>query len=211
MRLAAAGATAAVLAGCSSDVSRLAEGPFSQADHTPTASIGGARSGNALVPPDSVSSGAPATSVASAPASNAWSSGPIQSQPLAAPVSSAPLPPPQSAPYAAPQTASRTPAAAPGMPTRPTYTSPALAARPSAPAASSASPAGASHGPWTAAGGTSVTVAQGDSASVLAARYGVPQEALLKVNGLSSAAQVTPGARLTIPVYNASAPRQTAT
>ena len=54
-------------------------------------------------------------------------------------------------------------------------------------------------------GGTPVTVAQGESASVLAARYGVPMEALIKANGLTSATQVTPGKSLVIPVYNAAA------
>ncbi|MDP2357474.1 MAG: LysM peptidoglycan-binding domain-containing M23 family metallopeptidase [Beijerinckiaceae bacterium] len=70
-------------------------------------------------------------------------------------------------------------------------------------AASATRVAGGSFGPWTTAGGSAVTVAQGESASVLAARYGVPMEALVKANGLSSASQVTPGRSLVIPVYNA--------
>ncbi len=65
--------------------------------------------------------------------------------------------------------------------------------------------AGGSFGPWTTAGGTAVTVAQGESASVLASRYGVPMEALIKANGLTSASQVTPGTSLVVPVYNAAA------
>lgn len=56
---------------------------------------------------------------------------------------------------------------------------------------------------WSAAGGTPVVVANGESLSVLSQRYGVPEQALLNANGFSSAAQVSPGTRLTIPVYNA--------
>ncbi len=56
---------------------------------------------------------------------------------------------------------------------------------------------------WSAAGGTPITVAQGETVAILSNRYGVPAEALLKANGLASAAQVQPGARLVIPVYNA--------
>lgn len=44
-----------------------------------------------------------------------------------------------------------------------------------------------------------------DTASVIAARYGVPQEALLRTNGLTSAAQVRPGTQLVVPIYNAAA------
>ena len=65
--------------------------------------------------------------------------------------------------------------------------------------------AAGSFGPWTTAGGTPVTVGAGESASVIAARYGVPMEALVKANGLASASQVTPGKSLVIPVYNAGA------
>ena len=37
--------------------------------------------------------------------------------------------------------------------------------------------------------------------ALLSTRYGVPSDALLSTNGFSSASQVTPGARLVIPVY----------
>jgi len=58
---------------------------------------------------------------------------------------------------------------------------------------------------WTPQGGTPITVGEGESAGMLANRYGVPADALLKANGYSSAAQVQPGAKLVIPVYRASA------
>ena len=56
---------------------------------------------------------------------------------------------------------------------------------------------------WSTAGGSPVVVAQGETAGGLAVRYGVPIDALLHANGLTSAAEVRPGARLVIPVYNA--------
>ncbi|MCX7898773.1 MAG: peptidoglycan DD-metalloendopeptidase family protein, partial [Methylocystis sp.] len=74
-----------------------------------------------------------------------------------------------------------------------------------APSQASAAPtpasAGGSH--WSIDGGTPVTVGQGETASILATRYGVPTDALLRANGYSNASQVQPGTRLTIPVYRA--------
>ncbi|HYA73849.1 MAG TPA: M23 family metallopeptidase [Roseiarcus sp.] len=56
---------------------------------------------------------------------------------------------------------------------------------------------------WSAAGGSPIVVAEGESLDSLSRRYGVPPSAMLKTNGLSSAAQVHSGMRLVIPVYNA--------
>ena len=58
---------------------------------------------------------------------------------------------------------------------------------------------------WTTTGGTPIQVAEGESADVLAARYGVPSATLLQVNGLRSSSDVRPGARIIIPVYGAAA------
>jgi len=167
LNLAGGLACAALLAGCSSDVSRLAEGPFG-VDRTPTASIS-AR--NPLSPPEAVG-GAGYSAPGQLAGQQSAGLGPSSS------ISSAPLAPlgaVQSAPLASPSVA-----AAPA-PVR----------------------APANSGPWTAAGGTAITVAASDNAASLASRYGVPQGALLRVNGLASPAQVRPGARLIIPVYNA--------
>lgn len=193
-RLTAGLATAILLAGCSSDVSRLADGPFGAVDHTPTASIG---SQQALLPPESVNNGGYSNS-SSGRSSGAAPSSPVRSAPLA-PLSSV-----QSAPLAPPQASYQSPAIAPApaLPARPTFTTPA--AKSIAPKASAgAAPAVANVGPWSAAGGSAVTVGAGESLAALSSRYGVPQDTLLKVNGLSSASQVVPGSRLTIPVYNA--------
>lgn len=55
---------------------------------------------------------------------------------------------------------------------------------------------------WTTAGGTTVTVAAGDTASTLSRRYGVPEEALLATNGMTNPEQVVPGRHVVIPVFS---------
>lgn len=62
---------------------------------------------------------------------------------------------------------------------------------------------GSAFGGWTSSGGVGVTVGEGESVDLLSKRYGVPPAALLQTNGLRTAADVRPGTRLTIPVYNA--------
>jgi murein DD-endopeptidase MepM/ murein hydrolase activator NlpD len=49
-----------------------------------------------------------------------------------------------------------------------------------------------------------VTIGPGENLNVIANRYGVPAAAIISTNGLSSAAQATPGRQVIIPVYNAS-------
>ena len=65
--------------------------------------------------------------------------------------------------------------------------------------------AGASFGGWSSTGGAPVVVAQGETADMLSKRYGVPQNVLLQVNGMRSAADLQPGSRIVVPVYNATA------
>ncbi|RBP16814.1 murein DD-endopeptidase MepM/ murein hydrolase activator NlpD [Roseiarcus fermentans] len=72
-----------------------------------------------------------------------------------------------------------------------------------APAASTAQAVGGSAKGWSAAGGTPVTVANGENLDALSRRYGVPSSALLAANGLSSPAEVRSGMRIVVPVYNA--------
>ncbi|CAM5192571.1 hypothetical protein ARD30_11360 [Bosea thiooxidans] len=55
---------------------------------------------------------------------------------------------------------------------------------------------------WSAQGGTPVVIAQGESLDMISSRYGVPRSALMTANGLSNA-DVAPGTRIVIPVYNA--------
>jgi len=110
---------------------------------------------------------------------------PSRSVSAPAPISSQPLPPPGPA------------ASAPAYSSRPVAPPQAAAPAP-APRAVAARVGG-----WTVEGGVPVVVAQGESAKAIANRYGVPTDTLLQLNGYSSAAQVQPGTRLTIPVYNA--------
>jgi murein DD-endopeptidase MepM/ murein hydrolase activator NlpD len=56
---------------------------------------------------------------------------------------------------------------------------------------------------WTAEGGMPVVVAYGESAEIIARRYGIPTEALVRTNGYASAGQIRPGAHIVIPTYNA--------
>ncbi|MCX8255974.1 Peptidase M23B [Beijerinckiaceae bacterium RH AL1] len=68
-----------------------------------------------------------------------------------------------------------------------------------------AAPSG--HGSWTSQGGMSVTAADGDTAAILAARYNVPTDALIHANGFRAAADIRPGTRLVIPIYQAGGAR----
>ncbi|MBM3641503.1 MAG: LysM peptidoglycan-binding domain-containing protein, partial [Alphaproteobacteria bacterium] len=119
---------------------------------------------------------APVGAIASAPAQGAPSTA-VESRPLPAPNASA------SAPVAA--SAAHAPA--------PAATSPGRVA------------AASGNGHWSAEGGTPIVVAQGETAALLATRYGVPADALLRTNGFNAASQVQPGSRLVIPVYRAGA------
>lgn len=106
----------------------------------------------------------------------------IVGQPLSAPHSTASYSPPASNPAPVSSAA---------------LSPPPVASTPRGPAASFSN--------WTSQGGTPVVMAQGESVKVLSDRYGVPAEALVRTNGFSSAAQISPGTRLIIPVYSVSA------
>ena len=99
---------------------------------------------------------------------------------------SMPVSPVQSHPLSAP-TASASPQPNPRMA--------AVSALPSRPVQGAAG--------WSAQGGSPVVVAQGETASILANRYGIPLDALVRTNGFTSASQIQPGSHIVIPVYNA--------
>jgi murein DD-endopeptidase MepM/ murein hydrolase activator NlpD len=65
-------------------------------------------------------------------------------------------------------------------------------------------PVSGSSAGWSAQGGTPVVLAQGETLDTISSRYGVPRAAIMSANGLNSA-NVAPGTRITIPVYNAAA------
>jgi murein DD-endopeptidase MepM/ murein hydrolase activator NlpD len=186
-RLILAGASAALLAACSTDTSRLAENPFGTSDRMATGSTTTGTGASWLPPADVGAGGMPSVAPAASPIASAPlpAASPIQSSPLPPLGASRPNPSFSAPAVSSPRLASAVPAAA-------------------APIATGTARNLATSGNWTAEGGTPIVVAQGETAEMLGARYGVPATALLAVNGLNSASQVQPGARMIIPVYNAS-------
>ncbi len=195
-RLAFVALAAALMAGCA-DSSRFVGdplgNPFRSASSEPGAPYGGRDLPSRDLPSRDLSGRSlPGRDVASRdlpppPPYRPVRTGAIQSRPLAPP-SESDLPPRRMAGYATPAHASPRLAS--------TYVPPRTDRTASIPA-----PSG--HGTWSAEGGMAVIAASGDTAGVLAQRYNVPTEALLHENGLSSPAQIQPGTRLVIPVYNA--------
>ncbi|RIK86903.1 MAG: peptigoglycan-binding protein LysM, partial [Hyphomicrobiales bacterium] len=57
------------------------------------------------------------------------------------------------------------------------------------------------EGGWTRAGGTQITVKPGETVYNLSRRFGVPTDAILKANGLSSASALAAGQQVVIPTY----------
>lgn len=84
----------------------------------------------------------------------------------------------------------------------PAHASPRLAQTYVAPRTERIASAPSGHAGWSAAGGMTVIAASGETAAVLAQRYNVPTDALLRANGFSSSAQIRPGARVIVPVYS---------
>lgn len=79
--------------------------------------------------------------------------------------------------------------------------------QPSAPRA--AAPAGITQeGGWSRAGGTQVTVRQGETVYNLSRRFGVPVQAIVQANGLGENATLAAGQQVVIPtfVYSSNAP-----
>jgi murein DD-endopeptidase MepM/ murein hydrolase activator NlpD len=78
----------------------------------------------------------------------------------------------------------------------------------SAPAAdvtgSVAAPKSAASGHWSLQGGTSVTVAPGETVESISRRHGVPASAIMQANNLSPSGALHPGQQLVIPRYSPS-------
>lgn len=213
-------------AGCSSDVSRFQDsiltgsarqqqiapvnqpypGDAAQLDQTYTASIAPARGGGILNrfgraprPEGDVRSGA--AQVAATPMHNTWQ----QQQPTyAAPAAPAPQPVVQRASLDTSVTGSTLPAPQPAaQAAAPAVQPPVVQAAQPVPAAPS-QPEIASRdndGGWSRAGGTQVPVRQGETVYNLSRRFGVPVDAILKANGLSSADALAAGQQVIIPTY----------
>ena len=58
-----------------------------------------------------------------------------------------------------------------------------------------------SEGGWSRAGGTQVSVKNGETVYNLSRRFGVPADAILRANGMSSASELAAGQQIVIPTY----------
>jgi len=54
---------------------------------------------------------------------------------------------------------------------------------------------------WSRAGGTEITVGQGETVETLSRRFGVPAREILRANGLSSSRKVVAGEKIVIPTF----------
>ena len=93
-------------------------------------------------------------------------------------------------------------------PTSGVTTSPLAQAAPASAATHTASlskpqAVGGSAAGWTAAGGSPIEVANGETLDTISGRYGVPSSANHSANGLSSPSDVKSGMHLVVPVYHA--------
>jgi murein DD-endopeptidase MepM/ murein hydrolase activator NlpD len=199
VRLAMAGVAAMLLGGCA-DASRMGD-PFAdpfksssaQFDRTPTGTVN-----------------QPQMATNQAPGFDPGSFFSDAFRPFDAP--SAPPPADRAPPSDRPRYSAPRPIAVQSQPlAAPSFSAPAVAApaspvfKPAAPisSASIVRSAPSAVGGWSSEGGVPVVVAQGESAESIATRYGVPTTTLLSLNGYANRSQVTPGSRLTIPVYHA--------
>lgn len=88
------------------------------------------------------------------------------------------------------------PIAAPVVLTKPKPIVAAVPQKPAVQASTNNRPSG-----WTSVGGTAITVRDGENLYNISKRYGVPVNALKRVNNISDVAQVNAGQRIIIPTY----------
>ncbi|RVP23248.1 LysM peptidoglycan-binding domain-containing protein, partial [Sinorhizobium meliloti] len=198
IRLCAAILLAGVATGCSSDASRFG-GLFSRSDDIMTGSI---PQGSSTVPRGDVASGGAAPSYGnSAALGQSYPSGDGNGgyNTAAAPVSSARV---ASTPMSVQRTSLDEPSAASRQPQVQTASLESQAAAlPKAEPLAGAAKDMSGKGGWSASNAPTIMVRQGDTVTVLARRFGVPEKEILKANGLKSASQVEPGQRLVIPTF----------
>lgn len=188
---------AGAAAGCSSQVARFSDG----IDLTSTASTDNQR---AIIDKQPVSQPYPGDTVAAAPVDGSYTQSvsrtsiePIKVQSLP-PVAQA-----QPAPAAQPIRTASLPArpkldgAATGTIGR-TAEKPFRQAAPDAPrmASEDGDPKG-----WSRAGGTQITIREGETVYNLSRRYGVPADVIMKTNGLATADGLQAGQKVVIPTY----------
>jgi murein DD-endopeptidase MepM/ murein hydrolase activator NlpD len=179
---------AGVAAGCSNELTRFSEGPFSNPFPSGADPI---TTGSVPAPQRIRSASNDAPLVSASPIR------PLRPEVAASPLvrrtaSADMLPPPPSAPQLSPSP----PAMRDVDP---------IVTGSTAPAASGAVQAVTSYQGWTKKGGIPFTLGQDDTVTSVAERFGIPVAALLAVNGLSSPADAVPGTKLILPVLSSAA------
>ena len=181
-RVAVVALVAGLAASCSDDTMRFTanpfSNPFSQNRVQRTASV------------DAAPQAYPTSRVQAQPLS------PVATVPATRPIAAQPLPPVGSV-SSLPVTAPANRAYAYNEPTDLDVTGAVTGASPKV--------GGFKAGGWTAAGGTTITAKAGETVNTFSNRYGVPAEAIMRVNGLTGPA-LAEGQQIVIPVYNANKP-----
>ncbi len=171
-RVAVIGLVAGLSAGCSSDTGRFADNPFTNPFAGRADTVSATPAPTRQVEQAAL---APVRAVAAQPLAPIGS---VDTQPITTvPATVSPQPMAQATQFAAP-----------------------VVATASVPAAASNGIFRTARGYWSGDGGSVVTVGQNDNIHMIANRYGVPANAIMGVNGLTSPT-LAPGQALTIPVF----------
>jgi len=178
---------AGLAAGCSSQVARFSDG----IDLTSTASTENQRS---IIHKQPVAQPYPGDTVSAAPVDGSYTHSIARSS--VEPIKVQPLPPvaqSQPAPVDAKQSSDQA-SAARTEPRKP------FGQADEQPAPRLASEDGEPQG-WSRAGGTQITIREGETVYNLSRRYGVPADVIMKTNGLVSADGLQAGQKIVIPTY----------
>ena len=186
-------------AGCSSQFSR-----FNSSDDVFTGSTANQRQiingDNQPYPGDNAAVAAAPVDNVSTGSVNRGALSPVSSQPLPAPVAAAkPAPAPAKVAAAPAEHTLREPALVAAAPRpKPAKETAVASAAPSEPkmAVEANEPAG-----WSRAGGTQVTVKEGETVYNLSRRFGVPAHVISQVNGLPNGGGLQAGQKIVIPTY----------
>jgi murein DD-endopeptidase MepM/ murein hydrolase activator NlpD len=173
-RAAALTLTAIGIAGCSADSLRFNDNPNARVETT-----------------------------ASIPSAQPAPAGRVESRPLPPATAQAGPPPSATMPATVPAGAG-TSGGGRGMASYTPGNNPAHAPIPATDVTGSVAPKSASSGHWSLEGGTSVTVAPGETVESISRRHGVPASAIMQANNLTPAGAIHPGQQLVIPRYSPS-------
>jgi murein DD-endopeptidase MepM/ murein hydrolase activator NlpD len=193
---------AALVAGCSRDTARYDDNPTSNPFRSRN-DVSQAPSGGGYTPSRVETQPLPPPQAQYPSQGQGYSTSPYQTSPYQQQSAYPSSPPPPYRPqseYQQPQQYAAAPRSVPAAPA-PAYT-PGPA--PYNPPAHTATAQPKHDTGWRWEGGTAVTLQPGETVDVIARRYGVPAQAILRANNLADASRVQPGTRLVIPSYQAS-------